>query len=149
MLMPSIFKENLFDDWFDFPDFTDYDKTERRLYGRHASRLMCTDVHEHEDHYEVDIDLPGFKKEEIKLELNNGYLTVSASKGLDHNKASKKGKVIRQERYEGSMQRSFYVGEYLTAEDVTAKFEHGVLSLTLPKKEAAKLPEKKAILIEG
>lgn len=85
MLVPSIFGENLFDDWFDadfpqWPEFRDLDRAERKLYGRHADRLMKTDVHEHDDHYEVDIDLPGFKKEEIKLELNNGYLTVGASK---------------------------------------------------------------------
>jgi len=149
MLMPSVFRENLFDDWFDFPDFSDFDKTERRLYGRHADRLMKTDVHEHEDHYDVDIDLPGFSKEEIKLQLDNGYLTVSASKGLDHNKSDKKGKMIRQERYEGSMQRSFYVGDTLTEEDVKASFKHGVLSLQIPKKETPKVPEKKTIMIEG
>ena len=149
MLMPSIFRENLFDDWFDFPDFGDLDKTERRLYGRHASRLMKTDVHEQEDHYEVDIDLPGFKKDEIKLELHDGYLTVSASKGLDHNKCDKGGKMIRQERYSGSMERSFYVGENLTEEDIKARYEHGVLSLMIPKKEEKKIPEKKTIMIEG
>ncbi|MBP3902378.1 MAG: Hsp20/alpha crystallin family protein [Blautia sp.] len=148
MLMPSIFRENLFDDWFDFPDFSDLDKTERKLYGRHADRLMKTDVHEHEDHYEVDIDLPGFKKDEITIELNNGYLTVSAAKGLDKDQNDKKGKVIRQERYAGAMQRSFYVGEELTEEDVKASFKHGVLSLCLPKKEAKAVPEKKTIMIE-
>ena len=148
MLMPSIFRENLFDDWFDFPDFSDLDKTERKLYGRHADRLMKTDVHEHEDHYEVDIDLPGFKKDEITIELNNGYLTVSAAKGLDKDQNDKKGKVIRQERYAGAMQRSFYVGEELTEEDVKASFKHGVLSLSLPKKEAKAVPEKKTIMIE-
>ena len=113
MLVPSIFGENLFDDWFDvdfpqWPEFRDLDRAERKLYGRHADRLMKTDVHEHDDHYEVDIDLPGFKKEEIKLELNNGYLTVGASKEHDQ---TNNGKVIRKERYSGSMSRSFYVGE--------------------------------------
>ena len=149
MLMPSIFRENLFDDWFDFPDFSDLDKTERKLYGRHADRLMKTDVHEHEDHYEVDIDLPGFAKDEITIELNNGYLTVSAAKGLDKDQNDKKGKLIRQERYAGAMQRSFYVGEELTEEDVKASFKHGVLSLSIPKKEAKAVPEKKTIMIEG
>ncbi len=149
MLMPSIFRENLFDDWFNFPDFSDLDRTERKLYGRHADRLMKTDVHEHEDHYEVDIDLPGFAKDEIKIELNNGYLTVSAAKGLDKDQNDKKGKLIRQERYAGAMQRSFYVGEELTEEDVKASFKHGVLSLCLPKKEAKAVPEKKTIMIEG
>ena len=148
MLMPSIFRENLFDDWFDFPDFSDLDKTERKLYGKRADRLMKTDVHEHEDHYEVDIDLPGFTKDEITIELNDGYLTVSAAKGLDKDQNDKKGKLIRQERYAGAMQRSFYVGEELTVEDVKASFKHGVLSLCLPKKEAKAVPEKKTIMIE-
>ena len=149
MLVPRIFGEDLFDDWFDFPqwpDFRDVDKAEKKLYGRRADRLMKTDVHEHEDHYEVDIDLPGFKKEEINLELNNGYLIVGAAK--EHEQENK-GKAIRKERYSGSMQRSFYIGEGIKEEDVKAKFEHGVLSLEIPKKEAAKVPEKKTIMIEG
>ena len=149
MLLPSIFGENLFDDWFDFPELPDTNRIEKKLYGRHAGRLMKTDVHEQEGQYEVDIDLPGFKKEEISLELNGGYLTVAAAKGLDKDENDKKGKLIRQERYAGSMQRSFYVGEYLTEEDIKASFKHGVLSLIIPKKEAPKLPEKKQILIEG
>ena len=149
MLMPSIFRENLFDDWCDFPDFRDLDRTERKLYGRHADRLMKTDVHEHEDHYEVDIDLPGFAKDEITIELKDGYLTVSAAKGLDKDENDKKGKLIRQERYTGAMQRSFYVGEELTEEDIKASFKHGVLSLNIPKKEAKAVPEKKTIMIEG
>ena len=154
MLMPSIFGENLFDDWFEFPErmfwpeFRDMNKAERKLYGRHADRLMKTDVHEHEDHYEIDMDLPGFKKEEITLELNNGYLTVSAAKEHEEDK-EKKGKPIRKERYSGAMQRSFYVGEGITEEDIKAKFEHGVLNLLVPKKETVKVPEKKQILIEG
>jgi len=149
MLRPSIFGENLFDDWFDLPDFRDLDKAERKLYGRHAERLMKTDVHEHDDHYEVDIDLPGFSKDEITIELNNGYLLVSAAKGVDKDENTKKGKLIRQERYAGAMQRSFYVGEGITEEDIKATFKHGVLSLNIPKKEKEKLPEKKQILIEG
>ncbi|MBQ9562979.1 MAG: Hsp20/alpha crystallin family protein [Lachnospiraceae bacterium] len=147
MLMPSIFGEDLFDDWFRFPEMRDLDKTERMLYGKHAERLMKTDVHEHEDHYEVDIDLPGFKKEEIELQLRNGYLTVSAAKGLDKDEESKKGRLIRQERYAGSMSRSFYVGENVTEEDIKASFKHGVLSVTVPKRD--KVPEQKRILIEG
>ena len=151
MLVPSIFGENLFDDWFDFPEFPEFrnlDKAERKLYGRHANRMMKTDVHEHDDHYELDIDLPGFKKEEITVELNNGYLTVSAAKGLDEEN-TEKGKLIRQERYSGSMQRSFYVGDGVKEEDIAAKFEHGVLKLSVPKQEAPKIPEKKTIMIEG
>ena len=118
MLLPSVFGENLFDEWFNFPDFRDVDRTERKLYGKHADRLMKTDVHEHDDHYEVDIDLPGFSKDEINLELKEGYLTVSAAKGVDKDNTDRKGKIIRQERYAGAMQRSFYVGEHLTEEDI-------------------------------
>ena len=147
MLMPSIFGENLFDEFFG-----DWDRQMRRmdrqLYGKNAAREMKTDVHEHEDHYELDVDLPGFKKEEITLELQNGYLTVTASKGLD-NEQTKKGKIIRQERYAGTMQRSFYVGDALTEADISARLEHGVLSVNIPKAEAKKLPEKKVIMIEG
>ena len=145
MLLPSVFGENLFDEWFNFPDFRDVDRTERKLYGKHADRLMKTDVHEHDDHYEVDIDLPGFSKDEINLELKEGYLTVSAAKGVDKDKTDRKGKIIRQERYAGAMQRSFYVGEHLTEEDIKASFKNGVLSLDVAKKDQPKLPDKKTI----
>ncbi len=143
MLLPSIFGESLLDDWMDFGD------VERKLYGRHAANVMKTDVHEHDEGYELDIDLPGFKKDEIKLSLDNGYLLVSAAKSLDKDKKNIKGKIIRQERYAGSMQRSFYVGDTLTETDIKAKFEDGVLKLSIPKKEPEKLPETKTIAIEG
>ena len=149
MLRPSIFGEDLFDDWFAFPDFRDLDRTERKLYGRHADRMMKTDVHELDDHYEVDIDLPGFKKEDITLTLEKGNLTVAATKGLDKDSRNEKGRVIRQERYSGSMQRSFFIGCNVTEEEIKAKYEDGVLKLLVPKKEAAKVPEKKTIAIEG
>ena len=150
MLYPSIWNENLFDDLMnlEFPSFRDFDNTDRKLYGKNANHLMKTDVHEHDDHYEVDIDLPGFKKDEITLDLENGYLTVGATKALDEEKKNARGKLIRQERYSGSMQRSFYVGEYVTEDEIGAKFEDGVLRLTVPKKDAPKLPEKKTIRIE-
>ena len=148
MLMPSIFGENLFDEFFNDWD-REFRNVDRRLYGKNAAREMKTDVHEHEDHYEVDVDLPGFKKDEVTLELQNGYLTVTAAKGLDKDETTKQGKVVRQERYAGTLQRSFYVGEELTEEDITAKLENGVLSLSIPKKEARKVPEKKVIMIEG
>ena len=148
-MLPSVFGENLFDDFFGFPDWREFRNIDRKLYGHNAAREMKTDVHEHEDHYEMHIDLPGFQKDEITLTLENGYLTVAAAKGLDVDKENKKGKVIRQERYAGAMQRSFYVGGQLTEEDIGAKYEHGVLSLTIPKKEVQKLPEKKTIMIEG
>ena len=150
MLYPSIWSENLLDDLMDLdsmvPDFRNVD---RKLYGKHADRLMRTDVREHKDSYEVDIDLPGFKKEEISLQLENGYLTVAAAKGLDKDEKTAKGRLIRQERYAGAMQRSFYVGEDLTTEEVKAKFENGVLKLTLPKKDQKKVEEQKTIAIEG
>ena len=148
-MLPSILGENLFDDWFGFPALRELRDLDRKLYGRNAAHEMKTDVHEHEDHYELDIDLPGFKKDELTLNLENGYLTVGAAKGLEEEKTTKKGKVIRQERWAGSMQRTFYVGDALTEEDIGAKFENGVLSLTIPKKEAKPLPEKKTIMIEG
>ena len=143
MLLPSIFGEDLLDDWMDFGN------VERKLYGRHAANVMKTDVHEHDEGYELDIDLPGFKKDEIKLSLENGYLSVNAAKSLDKDKKNIKGKIIRQERYAGSMQRSFYVGDALTETDIKAKFEDGVLKLSIPKKEPEKLPEAKTIAIEG
>ena len=146
--MPSIFGESLFDDWFD-----DFDRQmqhmDRRLYGRNANREMKTDVREKEDGYEIDMDLPGFKKDQVELTLENGYLTVTANKGFDKDEKDKQGRMIRQERYVGSMQRSFYVGDNMTEEDVKAHFEDGVLHLNLPKKDARKVPEKKTICIEG
>lgn len=150
MLLPSIFAENLFDDWMDFPEFGNFGDIDKKLYGKHASHVMKTDVKEHENQYEVDIDLPGFKKDELDISLENGYLTVSASKGLNKDEKDTKGRLIRQERYSGSMQRSFYVGEEVEVEDIKAKFENGVLELTIPKKEPKKeLPQKKQIAIEG
>ena len=133
MLMPSIFGENLFnDDWMDF-GFPEVDKA---LYGKHANNVMKTDVKETDTGYEVDIDLPGFKKDEINAQLDNGYLTISAAKGLDKDEKDKKGKYIRKERYAGAMSRSFYVGEGVTQEDIKAKYEDGILRLSVPKKEA-------------
>ncbi len=148
MLLPSIFGESLLDDWMDFPSM-DFGDVDRKLYGKRAAQVMKTDVHEHDDKYELDIDLPGFKKDEIRLSLENGYLSVSAAKGLSKEEKDKKGKLIRQERYAGSMQRSFYVGDAVTQEDVKAKFEDGVLKLSIPKNEAKKLPDKQYIAIEG
>ena len=146
MLMPSIFGENLFnDDWMDF-GFPEVDKA---LYGKHANNVMKTDVKETDTGYEVDIDLPGFKKDEINAQLDNGYLTISAAKGLDKDEKDKKGKYIRKERYAGAMSRSFYVGEGVTQEDIKAKYEDGILRLSVPKKEAKAVETKKYIAIEG
>ena len=146
MLMPSIFGENLFnDDWMDF-GFPEVDKA---LYGKHANNVMKTDVKETDTGYEVDIDLPGFKKDEINAQLDNGQLTISAAKGLDKEEKDKKGKYIRKERYAGAMSRSFYVGEGVTQEDIKAKYEDGILRLSVPKKEAKAVENKKYIAIEG
>ena len=146
-MLPSIFGENLLDDIWEFPSAKEWDKLDRKLYGKRAAQVMKTDVHEDENGYEVDIDHPGFKKDEIKLTLEDGYLSVSAAKGLDKEKKDRKGRLIRQERYSGAMQRSFYVGENLKEEDVKAKFEDGVLKLEVPKKEPEKLPEPHTIAI--
>ena len=148
MYMPSIFGESLFDDMFPFDD-SFFTSKKNPLYGKNASRVMKTDIKENEGSYELDIDLPGFKKDEITAELKDGYLTVSAAKGLDKDEEDKKGHYIRQERYAGVMQRSFYVGGNITEEDIKASYESGVLHVIIPKKDALKAPEKKTILIEG
>ena len=147
MLMPSIFGENLFnDDWMDF-SFPDVDKV---LYGKHAKNVMKTDVKETDNSYEVDIDLPGFRKDEIEAKLENGYLTISAAKGLDkEEKEEKDGKYIRKERYSGAMSRSFYVGDELKQEDIKAKYQDGILKLSVPKEEPKKVETTKHIAIEG
>ena len=149
MFYPTLFKDDLFDDFFDFPTFRDFDKVDRKLYGKHANGLMKTDVRENEGNYELDIDLPGFKKDEISLTLDNGYLIVGASKTVNEDEKDSKGKMLRQERYSGAMQRSFYVGDGIDENDVKAKFEDGVLSLSFPKEKEPEIPEKKTIMIEG
>ena len=150
MLMPSIFGENLFDDdWMDFPFERDFWGRKNPLYGKNAKNLMKTDIREHNEGYELDIDLPGFKKDEITIDLDNGYLTISAAKGLDKDGQDKKGKYIRKERYAGAVQRSFYVGDAVTEEDVKAKFEDGILKLSIPRKDAKAVETKKTIAIEG
>ena len=154
MLMPSIFGEDLFDDFMnDFPFFDDRDvkKAEKKLYGRRGRNLMKTDIRETDHSYELEMDLPGFKKDEIRVSLENGYLTVSAAKGLDQDEQEKKtGKYIRRVRYAGACERSFYIGEEVTQEEIKGEFMHGILKLTIPKKDAkAQVPEKKYIAIEG
>ena len=154
MLMPSIFGEDMFDDFMrDFPFFDENagNKIEKKLYGRHAKNMMKTDIKEQEDGYELEMDLPGFTKDEITAELKDGYLTVSATKGLDKDEQEKEtGKYIRRERYAGACQRSFYVGEDITEQDIKAEFKHGMLKLFVPKKEAKPAVEtKKYVTIEG
>ena len=146
MLMPSIFRENLFnDDWMDFG----FPEVNKALYGKHAGNVMKTDVKETDAGYEVDIDLPGFKKDEITARLENGYLTISAAKGLDKDEQDKNGKYIRRERYAGSMSRSFYVGDGVTQEDIKAKYEDGILRLAVPKKDTKAVEANRYISIEG
>ena len=136
MYMPSIFGESLFDDMFPFDD-SFFTSKKNPLYGKNASRVMKTDIKENEGSYELDIDLPGFKKDEITAELKDGYLTVSAAKGLDEEQDDKKtGRYIRRERYAGACERSFYVGEDVTQEDIKGEYKHGILKLFVPKKEA-------------
>ena len=149
--LPAVFGENLLDmfDDFDHDFMRGFGRPEHVLYGKNASRMMKTDVKETDEGYELDVELPGFKKDEIKLELNSGYLTISTEKNLEKDEKNQQGKILRQERYSGTMQRSFYVGGSITEEDIKAKYENGVLSLLIPKKEAKKEPEKKTILIEG
>ncbi|MCI8378718.1 MAG: Hsp20/alpha crystallin family protein [Lachnospiraceae bacterium] len=145
MLMPSIFGENLFDDWMDFS----FPNIEKALYGKQTQNVMKTDVKETSQGYEVDIDLPGFKKEDVTAKLENGYLTIQASKGLNRDEKDEEGKYIRRERYSGSMSRSFYVGEGMKQEDIHAKFEDGILKLTVPKLDKEALEKKHYIAIEG
>ena len=149
-MLPSIFGENMFDDFFSDPFGMMVPQTRDALYGKHAKNLMKTDIRETDTSYELDIDLPGFKKDEVSIDLKDGYLTISAAKGLDKDAEDKKGKYIRQERYAGACSRSFYVGEGVTEEDIKAEFKHGILTLVVPKKEAKPAVEqKKYIAIEG
>ena len=146
-MLPSIFRENLFDEFFGMPFDRAMSDTERALYGKHTQNLMKTDVKETGDSYKVDIDLPGFHKEDVNVDLKNGYLTITASKGLDKNEKDKEGRFIRQERFAGSCSRSFYVGD-VRPEEIKAKYESGVLSLLIPRKDVRKLPETTQILID-
>ena len=146
-MLPSIFSENLFDYFFDDyfmgrPAWNGRDP----LYGKRAKNLMKTDVRETEDTYEVDIDLPGFKKDEITVDLKDGCLTVSAAKGLDKDEEDRKGRYIRQERYAGACSRSFYVGD-VEPDQVTAKYEDGILRISMPKEAKKELPKRSTIAI--
>ena len=146
-MLPSMFGENLFDDFFhDFDMFPAW-SGRNPLYGKHARNMMKTDVRETENTYEVDIDLPGFQKDEIRLELRDGYLTISASKGLDKDQEDQKGRYIRQERYAGALSRSFYVGD-MEPDQVSAKYEGGVLRISLPKQGKPELPKDNTIAIQ-
>ncbi len=149
MMLPTIFGENLFDDFMDDAFERNFFGGRNPLYGKHSKNLMKTDVKETETGYELDIDLPGFKKDEISAHLEDGYLTVSAAKGVDKDEKDNEGRYIRRERYSGSMTRSFYVGNAVTEEDIKAKYEDGILSLSIPKKDPKAVEAKKYIAIEG
>ena len=138
-MLPMIFGENLFDDLFNDTFERSLWNTDKTLYGKNAGRIMKTDVHETEDSYELDVDLPGFKKEEINVELHDGYLTISATKSLDKDETDQKARrVIRQERYSGTSQRTFYVGD-VKPDEVKCKYESGVLSVEVPKRDAKRV----------
>ena len=145
MLMPSIFGESLFDDFmrdFTFP-VSRSSRCEMPLQG-----VMKTDIRETENEYVLDIDLPGYKKEDVKAQLKDGYLNISVSREENKEEKDAKDKYLRKERYTGSVSRSFYVGEDITEEDVKAKFGNGVLTLALPKEAPKKIEEPKYICIE-
>ena len=144
MMLPSILHDNFIEDVFgDF--FGDY----RPAQGRNSRNLMRTDVKETDGTYEVDIDLPGFRKEDINAKLEKGYLTITAAQDQSNDEKDENGKYIRRERYVGTCSRSFYVGDHMTEEDIHAKYENGILKLSIPKKEAKQIEEQKFIAIEG
>ena len=144
-MVPSIYGENMFDDFFGSSFFGGHDP----LFGKHVRNLMKTDIHETDDAkaYRFAVELPGFKKDEISLDVKDGYLNISAAKGLDKDEEDKKGRVLRQERYAGACSRSFYIGD-VKPEDVKAKYESGVLTVIVPKEDAKKLASGSAIAIE-
>ena len=147
MLMPSILSNDFMDDFFSVPRVTGFGGSR---FDRDFSRMMTTDVKETDNGYQLDMNLPGFAKEDIKAELKDGYLTIYAQSNSSNDEKDDDGNFIRRERYTGSCSRSFYVGDGVTQDDIHAAFKDGVLSLTVPKKEA--IPEKeetKYIAIEG
>ena len=147
MLVPSIFGENLFDDFMDFPFDDDFWGRKNPLYGKNAKRMMKTDIRETDSTYELDVDLPGFAKDEVAVDLKDGYLTISAQKKAEKPEEKKEGKYIRQERCFGSCARSFYVGD-LKPEDVKCKFDSGVLQISVPKEAPKQIPASTRIAIE-
>ena len=152
MLMPSIFGNDMFGDFFTDPWFDDkeFKDMQKKLYGHRAKNVMSSDVNEVDIGYELEMDLPGFKKDEIKASVENGYLTISAARGLDEDEKDKKsGKYIRRERYAGACERSFYVGEGISQDDIKASFQHGILKLFIPKEPEKSVEEKKYVAIEG
>ncbi len=148
MMLPSIFGENLFDEWMGNA-FSSFANADKELYGKRSKNMMKTDVKETDGAYQVAIELPGFDRSEISAELRDGYLTITASKGVDKDEQDQEGRYIRRERYAGAMQRSFYVGTAVQQEDIKAKYESGVLKLEVPKKDPKAVEQSRYIAIEG
>lgn len=147
MLMPSIFGENIFDDFFGgarenfMKPYTSFNQMDG---------MMQTDIKEKENGYELKMNLPGFSKENVKGELKDGYLIVSANTSQNKDEKDENGRYIRRERYSGACSRSFYVGDDIKQEDIHAEFKDGILTFQIPKKEAKEVvEEKKYIAIEG
>ncbi len=149
MMMPRMFGESLFDDFMDFPFEKEFFGRRNPLYGKHAKNIMKTDIKETDTTYEMDIDLPGFKKEDVSAKLEDGYLTITAAKGVDKDEKNDNGVYIRRERYSGECSRTFYIGEAVKEEDIKAKFEDGILKVSVPKVDPKKVDGRKYIAIEG
>ena len=147
-MLPTVFGENLFDDFFDDAFLAPVFHTRNPLYGKHAAHVMKTDIREKDGSYELDVDLPGFKKDEVQLNLENGYLTISASKGVDKDEKDSEGRYLRRERYSGQCSRSFYVGDALQPSDLSATFEDGILRISMPKSAPQQLPAKTTVEIK-
>ena len=149
MMMPSIFGENLFDDWMDFPFDDDFFRRTPSYSKKSSTSVMRTDIRDTDDSYELDVDLPGYKKDEINVQLKEGYLTISASKNTENDEKDKKGNYIRRERYNGTMSRSFYVGNAIHHDDIRAKYADGILKISVPKKTKKEVEQANYISIEG
>ncbi|MDE6129263.1 MAG: Hsp20/alpha crystallin family protein [Lachnospiraceae bacterium] len=149
MMLPSIFGKDLFNEMMNTSFEDDFFGNRSLLYGNQTKSFMKTDIKEVESGYELSIDLPGFQKEDISAQLENGYLTVTASQNTSKEEKDEDGRYIRRERYTGNCTRSFYVGEGIAQEDIHAKYKDGILRLTVPKKDAEKIEAQKYIAIEG
>lgn len=127
---------DIFDDFFEEP-----------FFSSNETKLMKTDIKEHENKYELAIELPGFEKNDIKMHMEDGYLIINASTDTNTEEKEESGKYIRKERYYGECTRKFYVGEKINEEDIKANFKNGILNIEIPKKETLEAPEKKYIEI--
>ena len=137
MLLPQMFNKSLFNDFFTEP-----------MFNVNTTNRMCTDIKEKDNGYELAMEVPGFDKEDLKLNLEDGYLTISAEHKTSNDKKDNDGHIIRQERYYGSSKRSFYVGDQITQEDIKAKYDKGILNVFVPKKEVKKIAGGQVIEIQ-